>query len=579
MKFEKIFQKLQENELFRQFFADAEYVPYKQLKKMIKQIKNAQIHGHVEEANKIKLEFQKTLEMVINTIEEFTHKKVQQAQEELDEYRQKKEELKNNSPKEEEEEGKEEIIEEELRINQNQLRENLRYFKSLRKFCEINKEAVRKITKRLDKHDSVKEKNFQPTMMKRLNSLEFGNGKRIEELITKTNNEYEQLLDLNAEARKIGEDIFIEGVESPDISPRASDAKLTNSMRAQEKQQSFIRRHEKLIQVCIAIVLIMILPVFLAIFLSSFDLLKILLTIGILLAFVLGLANGANDICNSVGTVYGAKVLSLKQVVIWGVIFEVVGALTMGLYVSKTISKGIITPSQYEDDPNIFALCMVGVLSGAAVTTLLATIYGLPVSATHGVIGGLVAVGLVSKGASSIEGAGLITTVLSWVLSPACGLLVSFILYYIIAKFINLSPNPKSRAKFFQPFFGILTISVSVLFLLLKGLHFEPIWACVVIAIGAGIIVAFLLFCFQNKVNRCFNKTLENVLRVSKSDSDSQKAEAQSYFIPLLVISAFSVALAHGSNDVGNAVGNSNCVSNIFRTIGCNFRYSKNKYN
>lgn len=68
-----------------------------------------------------------------------------------------------------------------------------------------------------------------------------------------------------------------------------------------------------------------------------------------------------------------------------------------------------------------FGVSMVCVLCGTGLTTLLATLYGLPISASHGVIGGLIAVGLVAQGPQSLGVASIAKTMIAWVASPAIG--------------------------------------------------------------------------------------------------------------------------------------------------------------
>lgn len=62
-------------------------------------------------------------------------------------------------------------------------------------------------------------------------------------------------------------------------------------------------------------------------------------------SFSLAFANGANDIANSMGTSFGAGALSMKNCLKLGILFEVFGAVSMGQFVAKTISKGVIEPS------------------------------------------------------------------------------------------------------------------------------------------------------------------------------------------------------------------------------------------
>ena len=197
-------------------------------------------------------------------------------------------------------------------------------------------------------------------------------------------------------------------------------------------------------------------------------------------SFVLAWANGANDIANSVGTSVGAGALTLWQAIFFGCIFEFLGAMCIGPFVSKTISKGLIEPTTFAGDKDLYvllwllllllllllhyyfspthpflssrryALCMLCVLIGAGMTTLLATAYGFPISATHGVIGGLVAVGLASKGSDAITWSKLGFMAGGWVASPFLGMAVSCLFYLLIKKTILQSAAPAARAKQLQ---------------------------------------------------------------------------------------------------------------------------------
>ena len=104
-------------------------------------------------------------------------------------------------------------------------------------------------------------------------------------------------------------------------------------------------------------------------------------------AIFFGITNGANDAANSIATVIGTRNLSPRAALIMAGVCEFAGAMT-GTAVAKTIGKGIIVPE---------ALTMGIVLAGVTaviVWTVAATIKGMPVSLTHGLVAGMVGAAL-----------------------------------------------------------------------------------------------------------------------------------------------------------------------------------------
>ncbi len=225
---------------------------------------------------------------------------------------------------------------------------------------------------------------------------------------------------------------------------------------------------------------------------------------GIIGCLVVAIANGANDIANSVGTSYGAGALTLRQAILFGASAEFAGAISLGSFVAKTIAKGVIEPASFAADGChgvlMFGVGMLSVLAGTGSTTLLATLYGLPISASHGVIGGLVAVGVAAHGAGSLGIAPLEATLVAWVASPLLGCVTSGLLHVLIAVAVHETANPPRRAHALQPVLVAATVTIAAAFLVVAGpaaLRIQPLSLAVSASAGLGVFVALVASCIS----------------------------------------------------------------------------------
>jgi len=113
-------------------------------------------------------------------------------------------------------------------------------------------------------------------------------------------------------------------------------------------------------------------------------------------------ANGANDNFKGVATLYGASIVSYRAALTWGVFTTAAGCLAsifLGARLLKLFSgKGLVLESTLSNPT--FLIC---VALGAAFTVLLATLFGLPVSTTHGLVGALSGAGIASGGLLSFS--------------------------------------------------------------------------------------------------------------------------------------------------------------------------------
>ena len=174
----------------------------------------------------------------------------------------------------------------------------------------------------------------------------------------------------------------------------------------------------------------------------------------LILAIVIGLYSainiGANDVANSMATSVASGALTVKRAVTIAAVFNVLGAVLVGAHVANTIRKGLVDPVHFVDFPNLFMLGMLAAVAGSALWVNIATLLRLPVSTTHAIIGGVLGFGLVSVGASAINWTVVAYVVLSWIISPVFGGVISFVIFTVIKKYILNTTSGNANLNFFM---------------------------------------------------------------------------------------------------------------------------------
>ena len=275
-------------------------------------------------------------------------------------------------------------------------------------------------------------------------------------------------------------------------------------------------------------------------------------TILMILAVIFGLfmtwGVGANDLANAMGTSVGAGAVTVKQAVAIAIVFEFAGAVLAGGNVTKTIRKGIIDPTDIIANPEILVYGMLAALLAAAVWLMIASVKGWPVSTTHSIVGALVGFALVGIGPSAINWLKIGKIVASWVISPAIGGTLAFLLVMSTRRLIFDTDNPLKNAKRYAPAYIFLVGFVISLVTLFKGLKHLNIdlsaTQSFAIAICIGLLTGFVGWLFVRKVK-------EDV----EADREFHFASVEKVFTPMMLFTACSMAFAHGSNDVANGIG------------------------
>jgi len=265
----------------------------------------------------------------------------------------------------------------------------------------------------------------------------------------------------------------------------------------------------------------------------------------LILASIIGLAMamaiGANDVANSMASAVGAKAITIKQAVIIAFLLEFTGAFFFGKMVTNTIRKGIVDP-QLLTDYRIMIAGGFAALIAASFWVFIATVFSLPVSTTHAIVGGMTGFGIAALGWGSVNWLIIIFIVASWFLSPFLGGLLAFGIFKLISKTILHKDDPLSAAKKIGPSLISLTFFIVMLMFLKKGLHMDNLMFVLAISIITGIIAGFSGYFLLKGIKK-------------KKDDNGYDAVEIGIFRNLQVITSCYVSLAHGSNDVANAIG------------------------
>jgi PiT family inorganic phosphate transporter len=321
---------------------------------------------------------------------------------------------------------------------------------------------------------------------------------------------------------------------------------------------------------------------------------QMLLILAVVFGFYMAWNIGANDVANAMGTSVGSGAITVKQAVIIAGIMEVAGAVLAGSDVTNTVRKGIFDPTAFE--PMSLVLGFLAALLAAAVWLQIATWKGWPVSTTHSIVGAVVGIAVMIGGTSIVSWGGVIKIATSWVTSPLCGGIISFLLFRFIQGRIINNKRPLQQTYRYTPYLVFYIGFVLTLVMVYKGLKNLKLdlnlgQALIVAAIAGAVCFAVSLSWVKklrakHEIERAdlgveleddhpegvpfvrkSDPEMDPILRpplTEGSDTPSKRWEyrrefeynrMEKIFGLLMVLSACFLAFAHGANDVANAIG------------------------
>ena len=268
---------------------------------------------------------------------------------------------------------------------------------------------------------------------------------------------------------------------------------------------------------------------------------------------------GANDVANAMATSVGSKALTIRQAILVAAVFEFLGAVLAGGEVTSTIRKGIVDADLLAGAPELLVYGMLASLLSAGTWLLIASRKGWPVSTTHTIVGAIVGFAAVGIGIDAVQWGEVGAIVMSWVVSPLTAGFIAYLIYLSVQRLILRQEDPLARAKRYVPVYIFLAAFTIVLVTILKGLKH--------VGLDLNLTNSYLI-----AVAIALAIALVGAIAIHRIKPDPKAEKRQHFytvervFAVLMVVTACSMAFAHGSNDVANAIGPLAAVISIAKT-------------
>jgi PiT family inorganic phosphate transporter len=274
---------------------------------------------------------------------------------------------------------------------------------------------------------------------------------------------------------------------------------------------------------------------------------------------------GANDVANAMGTSVGSKALTIKQAILIAMVFEFAGAYLAGGEVTSTIRKGIVDSEIFTNSPDLLVFGMLSALLAAGTWLMIASFMGWPVSTTHSIVGAIVGFAAVGVSVDAVNWSKVSTIVASWVVSPVIAGTISFALFRSVQNLILVHDDPFVRAKKYAPLYMFAVGFLMAMVTILKGL--KHVFKDIGMSLSFGESIAWSAM-FGILVAMLGSYLLSKVKRDLALEEKNRFANVERVFAVLMIFTACSMAFAHGSNDVANAVGPLAAVVNVVNSGG-----------
>ena len=191
---------------------------------------------------------------------------------------------------------------------------------------------------------------------------------------------------------------------------------------------------------------------------------------------------------------------------VFGTIFELLGAITVGARTADTIKNGIIPTSAFRDNPGVQMLAFTCALAAASSWVMWCTRHSAHVSSTYSLISAVAGVGVATAGASNVQwgwngGSGLGAIFAGLGMAPIIAAGFAASIFMLVKMVVHVRKNPVPWAIYTSPFFFLIAGTICTLSIVYKGspnlgLNKKPAWYIAAVTMGTGVGVTVLAALF-----------------------------------------------------------------------------------
>lgn len=227
----------------------------------------------------------------------------------------------------------------------------------------------------------------------------------------------------------------------------------------------------------------------------------------------------------------GSGVITLKKALLLSAVFDFLGAIVFGRFVSATLMKGIVDVTNLPAEAIIKG--MIAALLATGLWVLLASILKIPMSISQAIVGGVMGFGLVTGGAGIVNWVTVSAIFTSWFILPLFSAALAATLYFIYRRMfrrLELINIVASSSTF-------LMVFSTVFLLMVKTLKLEDLAWVLIISTLSGSIAALAAHLYWLRLSGSLEERASSVMKL------------------LIIVAAAAMAFSHGANDVANSAG------------------------